>query len=290
MATYEKAEVISLVKNPEFNEAWVEEIIQNDPGLLDLGELELRDRQRIQPDGRRIDLLFGHVEENKRYVVEIQLGQLDESHIIRTVNYWDIESRRWPGYDHYAVVIAEDSTKHLNVLNIIGQSVPLIVYNMTAIRLAGKVSLTFTKVFTSVERGLEEEDEPQATDRNFWESSPGRGRKASLALTDELLKVVNDVQPGNALKFNKHYVGIMRNGRSNLWVLFRPKRQWVKVEVRLAQLPSNTLAVDATGLTTLAYDSPWRRYRLVVSEGDLDKSREQLKALFQLAVAEAGKD
>jgi hypothetical protein len=36
------------------------------------------------------------------------LGPTDESHLIRTVEYWDIERRKWPGYEHCAVLIAED--------------------------------------------------------------------------------------------------------------------------------------------------------------------------------------
>jgi hypothetical protein len=288
MANYEKAEVISLQKNPEFNEAWVEEILNNDPSLLGLGDLEPKDRQRVQPDNRRIDLLFGDVEENRRYVVEIQLGALDEAHIIRAVNYWDVETRRWPGYDHYAVLVAEDTTKYLNVLNILAQAVPLIVYQMTAIRLAGKVSLTFTKVLTSIERGLEEEDEPQATDRAFWETT--YASKPSLAMTDDLLKLVNEVQAGHDLKFNKFYIGITRNGKPNLWVIFRPKRQWVKVEIRLQKTPEHDAAVEASGFAAMAYDVQWRRYRLILKEGELQKSRDKLKALFQLAVDEANKD
>jgi len=33
---------------------------------------------------------------NTRYHVELQLGATDESHIIRTIEYWDTERRRWP--------------------------------------------------------------------------------------------------------------------------------------------------------------------------------------------------
>jgi hypothetical protein len=51
------------------------------------------------------------------YEVEIMLGSTDESHIIRTIEYWDIEKRRFPSKDHKAVIVAEDITnRFFNVI------------------------------------------------------------------------------------------------------------------------------------------------------------------------------
>ena len=81
------------------------------------GDLVLKDRERIQPRAGRLDLLLQDVETNQRYEVEIQLGKTDEAHIIRTIEYWDIERKRYPQYDHTAVIVAEDITsRFLNVI------------------------------------------------------------------------------------------------------------------------------------------------------------------------------
>jgi len=50
--------------------------------------------------------------------VEVQLGSTDESHIIRVIEYWDVERKRYPQYDHCAVLIAEEITARF--LNVIG--------------------------------------------------------------------------------------------------------------------------------------------------------------------------
>jgi hypothetical protein len=42
-------------------------------------------QERIQPAGGRLDLLFQDAEK-RRYEVELQLGAVDESHIIRTIH------------------------------------------------------------------------------------------------------------------------------------------------------------------------------------------------------------
>src|SRR5437899_3700871 len=104
--TYVKPEIIWLKDHPELNERWVQERIAEDPSLLGLGELVLKDKERIQPRAGRLDLLFQDIESTRRYEVEIQLGSTDEAHIIRTIEYWDVERKRYPQYDHAAVIIA----------------------------------------------------------------------------------------------------------------------------------------------------------------------------------------
>jgi hypothetical protein len=105
---YVKPERISLWGHPELSEKWVQARIAEDPTLLGLGDLILKDKERIQPRAGRLDLLFQDAETSRRYEVEIQLGSTDEAHIIRTIEYWDIERKRYPQYDHTAVIIAEN--------------------------------------------------------------------------------------------------------------------------------------------------------------------------------------
>jgi hypothetical protein len=92
---FAKPEVISLKNHPELNERWVHEIIRNDPAILGLGDLALKDSERIHHGAGRLDLLLRDTDEEsiRRYEVEIQLGKTDESHIIRTLEYWDIERK-----------------------------------------------------------------------------------------------------------------------------------------------------------------------------------------------------
>ena len=98
MANLEKTEKISLKNNPEIKEDMIQKFIYEDPSVLGLGELTAIQREKIQPQGGRIDLLFGD-DNNTRYEVEVQLGATDPSHIIRTIEYWDMEKKRYPQYD-----------------------------------------------------------------------------------------------------------------------------------------------------------------------------------------------
>ncbi|MCK4516610.1 MAG: hypothetical protein KAU31_15220 [Spirochaetaceae bacterium] len=80
---YARFEPISLKNHPELTEKWVQERIAEDPSILGLGDLILKDQERIQPRAGRLDLLLQDSEASHRYEVELQLGSTDESHIIR---------------------------------------------------------------------------------------------------------------------------------------------------------------------------------------------------------------
>ena len=96
-------ERISLKNNPNIKEVTIQKYIYENPSVLGLGELSGIQREKIQPAGGRIDLLMTD-DENTRYEIEIQLGATDPSHIIRTIEYWDIEKKRYPQYDHCALL------------------------------------------------------------------------------------------------------------------------------------------------------------------------------------------
>jgi len=70
-----KPEVIPLKDTPGLDEKWLQDQIAADPSILGLGELDLKDRERIQPGAGRLDLLLQDPETNRRYEVEIQLGK-----------------------------------------------------------------------------------------------------------------------------------------------------------------------------------------------------------------------
>ena len=91
---YVKAQRIWLKSHPTLNEKWVQQLIAEDPSILGLGDLDLLDQERRHPRSGRLDLLLRDDETGKRFEVELQVGATDESHIIRTIDYWDRDRRR----------------------------------------------------------------------------------------------------------------------------------------------------------------------------------------------------
>ena len=160
MATlkYVKPERIYLSGHQELNERWVQQRIAEEPSILGLGDLILKDKERVQPHAGRLDLLCQEAESNRRYEIEVQLGKTDESHVIRTIEYWDIERKRYPQYDHTAVIVAEDITsRFLNVISLFNGFIPLVAIQMQAYKLGEQVSLVFTTVLGEMKLGLVDE-------------------------------------------------------------------------------------------------------------------------------------
>lgn len=131
-----KLKPILLRSHSQLDERWVQDVIAEDPNLLGLGDVVLKDRERMQKGAGRLDLLLQDAEGHGRYEVEIQLGATDPSHIIRTIEYWEMERKRYPQYDHTAVLIAEDITsRFLNVISLFNGSIPIIAIQMTAVEM-----------------------------------------------------------------------------------------------------------------------------------------------------------
>lgn len=284
---YSKPEKINLKGHPELNERWVQDRIAEDPSLLGLGDLILKDRERIQPPGGRLDILGQDAESNRRYEIEIQLGKSDESHIIRTIEYWDIERKRYPQYEHTAVLVAEQITsRFLNVISLFNGFIPLVAIQMQALRLGDQVSLVFTTVLSEMRLGLVDEDEEgqEVTDRAYWEK---RGTKGTLEITDSLIGLVNEFAPDLTLKYNKFYIGLVsKSGQPNNFAIFRPKKDWVRFEPRLDRSEEVQAKLETAGIDVMEYDSRWGRYRIRIGKSDLKKHEQLLRELMKMAYGE----
>lgn len=275
--------VVSLKDHPVLNEKWLQERIAENPKILGLGDLVLRDKERPQPAAGRLDLLLQDPETLRRYEVEIQLGKTDESHIIRTIEYWDIERRRYPQYDHCAVIVAEDVTsRFLNVISLFNGFIPLIAIKLQALEIDGKVGLVFTTVLDELPLGLLDEDEEvtETTDRSYWLT---KGSSSSVSLADGLVRLIQEFAPGYELKYNKHYIGLAKSGQAHNFVVFRPQKKALRFELKLPKDDERTARLEASGLEVLEYDRQFGYYKIRLSPEDVVQHESLLVALMKEA-------
>ena len=283
--SYVEFKKLTLKNHPQFNEKWVQERIAEKPSILGLGDLILKDKERIQPKAGRLDLLLQDSDSSRRYEVEVQLGRTDETHIIRTIEYWDIERKRYPQYDHTAVIVSEDITsRFLNVISLFSGFIPLVAIQMKAIQIGKQISLIFTTVLDQMTLGLVDEDEVyEVADRPYWEK---RGTKATVAMADELFETIKALDPGFELKYNKFYIGLSKGGQPNNFVIFRPQKNGLRFEPRLQKSEELEQKIDEAGLDLIDYTRSGR-YRIRLTQKDAKKNEEFLKDLLQLAYTEA---
>jgi len=174
----------------------------------------------------------------------------------------------------------------LNVIGLFNGFIPLVAIQLNALKLADNVSLVFTTVLDAVRLGpVEEDEEVQAvTDRSYWEQ---RASKATMAMADEMLGIVRGLDPSLEPKYNKFYVGLARQGQPSNFVIFKPKKDWLRVEVRLPKSEEVQQQLEASGLDVMDYDARWGRYRIRLSAGDEKKHSGFLKKLLTMAYEEA---
>jgi predicted transport protein len=284
--TYTKPERFSLRDHSEYNERWVQARIAEDPGILGLGDLVLKDKERLHPKAGRLDLLLQDPDTNKRYEVEIQLGKTDEAHIIRTIEYWDIERKRYPQYEHAAVIVAEDITsRFLNVISLFNGVIPLIALQLRAMRVGSSVTLICTKVLDELQLGLVDDDEEieVPSNRAYWEE---RGSKDSVALVDSVHQLIKTFAPEVELKYNKHYIGLARGDQPDNFVVFRPMKGWLRVGLGLEKSEDQTAELENAGLDLMRYDPRAGKYLIRIQKEDLEKHRELLTRLMNDASQE----
>jgi hypothetical protein len=204
------------------------------------------------------------------YELEIQLGPTDEAHIIRCIEYWDIERKCYPQHDHCAVIVAEDIlSRFLSVISLFNGTIPLIAIQMQAYNVGENFTLIFTKVLDELTRGpvgQDEEAEAAPTDRKYWEEE--RASKEMLRLTDEMFSMVREFDPSLELKYNKFYIGLARSGRADNFVTFTPRKKVASIEPRIPRSDDLDAKIKEAGFD-LSYDNQWGRYRVSLDKEGL---------------------
>ena len=281
---YAKHQPISLKDHPDFNEQWLQKRIEEDPTILGLGETILLDRERSQERAGRLDLLLTSPEQDRRYEVELMLGATDESHIIRCIEYWDIERRRYPGYEHCAVLIAEDITsRFLNVIGLLSGTVPLVAIQLNALRVGDNVVLNFVRVLD--QRLLRRDDTSitklQSVDRPYWIN---KSTEPIIQLVDALLGIINEkAQTQQQLNYNKYYIGLSDGIRARNFIYFRPLKKSLNVVIPGGWSEERSEQFDEKGIGA---DQKNDKLVFKLSPADLKKNSELVNSVIHEVVGQ----
>jgi len=285
---YVRAEPISLKSHPDFSEVWLHDQISKDPSILGLGDLTVLQRERVQVRAGRLDMLLADDAESTRYEVEIMLGPTDPSHIIRTIEYWDIERRRYPAYDHVAVLVAEQVTaRFLNVIALFAGSIPIIAIQLNALRVSNQIVLDFVKVLD--QRQLREDDTGEAggaaepdVDRSAWEARVGA---TLMKVCDRVAQIANEIaDPKLELKYKKGLVTLSVPGSFFNVLPFWPKKTFITIRFRVTDPETWVKRLSEAGVEADLKDGALVRIR--VRNSDFEQHEDLLRELIHQAIKE----
>lgn len=97
------------------------------------------------------------------------------------------------------------------------------------------------------------------------------------------LRLINQLGDSVSLKYNKHYVGLQRDGIADNVHTFRPRQKHHTCEFRIDRSDELDALIEASGLTPIQYNKRWRRYRLQLKPLDLETHQAYLLDLIRLA-------
>jgi hypothetical protein len=279
-----KSEQVSLKASKDHSEKWLQKQLAEHPEILGLGSITLRDAERMQLKGGRLDLMFDDDSAKVRYTVELQLGATDETHIIRTLEYWDNERSRNPHIDHIAVIVAEDITsRFLNVIALFNKSIPIIAVQLNALKVNGALTLHSVKVLDiSHTVGWEDDNNAaSATDRAYWTK---KSTPKSVEFADKVLELiqVSTQDPTLELKYNKYYIGLAHSGVANNFVTMKPRKSGMVIQFKIQRTDDLTKAIEER-LEFQSYDVQWGLYNISLSEQDFAKNKEFIASLIRKA-------
>jgi hypothetical protein len=276
---YKKAVPVKL-RDAGKDEKWLQALINEDTSILGLGDLVILQRERPQYPGGRIDFLMFNPEDEVRYEIEIMLGTLDESHIIRAIEYWDVERRRFPSFEHRAVIIAEDITnRFFNIIGLMNKAIPIIAVQLNAFSVENQLLLNFVKVLDLAETFEGEEQGPQEiVDRKYWES---RANPISLELLDSMIGIVKTISPSR-ITYNRGHIAIGTSGRNFLWCHPR-KGPRIFFEIRVGEERENIATkFDEQGIQCNRHSNP-EIIKIILTVKELEENLELVREAISLA-------
>jgi hypothetical protein len=263
---------------PGISERLIQDHIASNPSVLGLGHLELQAREKVQPSGGRVDLVLRDTSDETWYEVEIQLGKTDESHIVRTIEYWESEKRRHPGREHIAVIVAEKITgRFFNVISLLNQNIPIIALMLTATKLGDQYALLFTKVLHHEPVDVDEDSGPEITEAEWKDRT-----------TPSLLKVVyelanygkSSLDPTLELKFNKSRIGTWIHGQLSNFVTFHPQKRTLRISFHASEEDSLNNNLNNSGIDWEYKNGRYAGYRVHLHENEIQGNLSLLQTLM----------
>jgi hypothetical protein len=263
-----KVESVEL-RGAGLDERWLQDRIRDDTSLLGLGELEIVSREHRQPVGGRIDFLMRNGD--TYYEVEVMLGALDESHIIRTIEYWDIERQRRPQYDHVAVIVAERITsRFFNVLRLLNRSVPMIAVQLNGFKLNDAEIAIHAVTVLNVMQEIEDDvdvDPSERADRALWER---QAPPPFLAAIDAIVAKLREEGLDPRVTYNRHHVALGTANSYNFCWFHARRFGNCNIEVRLTEDTRDDAAAELHAVGIEATSVRTRNLATTVNQASLE--------------------
>ena len=109
-------------------------------------------------------------------------------------------------------------------------------------------------------------------------------------MADEMLRLLKTSDENLDLKYNKFYISLSKHNTPFNFVIFRPKKTSLRIELKLKRAEEIEIMLDSAGLYVLEYDTRNQRYRIHFSKDEIQKHERLLKEIVGRAYREFSGD
>jgi DNA-binding Lrp family transcriptional regulator len=151
---------------------------------------------------------------------------------------------------------------------------------MKAYELNDGVALIFTKIVDELKLGLDDEDEgiSESTDRNYWEI---KGSKETVKYADDILSIIKEIDINYSITYKKHYIGLSKNGQADNFIIFRAKKKYLRMEIKLEKTTEVEEFLENSVLDVMEYNNRSNRYRIKITIEDIKENKEIIKDIIK---------
>jgi hypothetical protein len=153
------------------------------------------------------------------YEVEVMLGETDPSHIIRAIEYWDNEKRKYPQRQHFCVLVAESfDRRYFNVIQLMSLNIPMIAIQADLLEVNSERILNFSKILDIYIEPDEEDNTKQVNETTWNNDAPWTNSAAK-----EIFEIIKSKHNNVEIRYTQSYVSITIDNRNAYWLYKRMK-------------------------------------------------------------------
>lgn len=202
------------------DEYWLQDIIYDNPKVLGLGNLVPVHKEKRQSSGGRLDILLKDPEQNAMYEVEVMLGETDPSHIIRSIEYWDNEKRKYPQRQHFCVLVAESfDRRYFNVIQLMSLNIPMIAIQADLLEVDGKNIINFSKIIDIYVEPEETDEEANVVNESTWTADAPWVNSIAHKFHELLFSEETNLN----IRYTQSYISVSIGNKNSYWFHKRAK-------------------------------------------------------------------
>lgn len=290
-----KTKEIWLKEDETVKEKHIQGMIAKDPTMLGFNELTLIGWEVKYKSRGRLDLLFQSKDLITIYEVEIQLGQLDGSHLFRTVEYWLNERDDKRGHKHVAVLIVEGVTpRALEIINLCMKDVSIIILKMKASKNEnGILELKFEQIPTecaimdcdnnAIDHEYKKYPEIVVCDREYYENN---APEALLKASDKIYDFLKEIDSAVKRNYTTKYMRFKKDKIRGFVFIEIEQDKLILLKLVLKKLAETETKIREADLNLKEYyqrkDKKCGEYIIRITEDDIKNKEKDLKELLQM--------